>query len=311
MKQGAYRTQVTPVIALTIGCALWGTADAVSKAALTSMTPVMLTMMRFAVAALVLWPFARRGPWVRIPVREAVPLALFGVTAMFLLQNLGLNRTAASNASLMQGATPAVTTIVAAMLVRQKIGWMRGVAIVVAIAGVVVITARPEGESSPVGSGEMLILLSMISFAIFTIRGQRAVTVYGALPVMFAISMIGSLSMVPIAIAEVAGGDRPGIDVWSGARVLYLGIGCSAIGFLLWGYALRHLDVCCVAAFDAVIPLVGCIAAAVFLGDRLGVQHLIGGAAILTALGITTANSRTQAGPESPAAPMETIALAV
>ena len=48
--------RLAPVLALIVACSLWGTADAATKVALQSFSPPVLTMLRFAVAALVLIP---------------------------------------------------------------------------------------------------------------------------------------------------------------------------------------------------------------------------------------------------------------
>lgn len=271
-----------PLFALLLACLLWGTADVAAKSALAQIPPITLTTLRFVVATLVLWPLVRRGPQVSIPVREVLPLGLVGITCMFLLQNFGLTRIAAANASLLQGATPAVTLLIAAILIGEKLGVRRIISIGLAAGGVVLMSG--QGGLGAIGSGDLMVLGSMVCFGLFVVLGRGAFTRYGSMPVVFAMTTWGAISLLPAAAVEVAV-VRPAMPDFSALLlVLYLGIGCSALTYGLWGFAMRHLEVGCIAAFDALIPLTGCAAAMLFLGEQISRNHVFGGAAVLAGL---------------------------
>jgi drug/metabolite transporter (DMT)-like permease len=303
-----------PILALIGACLFWGTSDVATKAALNDLPPITLTTLRFGLATVVLWPFARRQTGSRVPIREALPLGLIGITLMFLLQNIGMTRIAASNASVLQGATPALTILVAAVVAGERIGRHRLVAIGLALAGVLYMSQKDGSGLAGPGLGDGLVLSSMLMFAIFIVISKRAFQRCGTAALVFAISGCGTAALIPAAVAEIAV-VQPGVpDSGTLLLVLYLGIGCSALTYALWGFALRNLEIGCVAAFDALIPVTGCAAAAVFLGEHLNRNHVFGSVAVIAALGIIAFEQSHRTGrvviPELAAASEPTLASA-
>src|SRR3712207_3572869 len=82
------------------------------------------------------WPLARWRGGPRAPIRITAPLGLLGVALTFLLQNQGLARTSATNASLLQGAAPVLTLLLAAVVLGERLGVRRVAAVTAAMAGV-------------------------------------------------------------------------------------------------------------------------------------------------------------------------------
>ena len=66
--------------------------------------------------------------------------------------------------------------------------------------------------------------------------------------------------------------------------VFYLGVGCSALTYGLWGYALCHLEAARAAVFDALIPVVGILTAVVVLREAPTIWQLAGGALVAAAV---------------------------
>lgn len=62
---------------------------------------------------------------------------------------------------------------------------------------------------------------------------------------------------------------------------LYLGAGPSALAYLLWNQALRHLDAGQAANFLNLIPVVGIASAAFFLGEVPTPGQLLGGSLVV------------------------------
>jgi len=66
--------------------------------------------------------------------------------------------------------------------------------------------------------------------------------------------------------------------------ILFLGIGCSGIAYLLWYAALERLETARVAVFLYVEPLVGVIAALILLGEPIVLTTIVGGLLVLTGI---------------------------
>lgn len=270
-----------PVAALVLASLLWGTSDVAGKLALAAVPPVTLAALRFGVALAILWPLARRRAEPRVPNRITAPLGLIGVALTFLFQNLGLDRTTATNASLLQGAVPVLTLLLAAVVLGERLGRQRMAAVAVVTAGVAVVTLPGGGGLHAPGLGDALVLASAGCFAAFVVLGRRAFPVYGTLPVLAGMAGWGMAALMPAALLELWLGRGVTLDMQAVGLVLYLGAGCSALTYGLWGYALRHLEAGRAATFDTLIPVVGVVSAVAILGEGLMAWHIVGGTLVV------------------------------
>ena len=273
--------QVRAVVALALAGAIWGTSDVASKIALEVMSPLILTALRFGVAALVLWPLARRSPMPATGKGQFFLLGLFGVAGAYLLQNTGLERTSAASASMLQAAAPVLVVAGAAVFLREPLDRFRVTGTLVALAGVTAITLRNQNEFAAPGGGELYIVGSAACFAAFVLIGRRLFLAYDVIHVLTLALTWALVIVAPFAIFEAA---SQGIAPWSPgtiALVLYLGAGCSALTYFLWGYALRHLEASQAAVFDNIVPVVGVIAATLLLQEQVSSGAVLGGLLVL------------------------------
>jgi drug/metabolite transporter (DMT)-like permease len=65
------------------------------------------------------------------------------------------------------------------------------------------------------------------------------------------------------------------------AAVVFLGIGCSGLGYLLWYSALERLDTARVAVFLYIEPLVTLATAVALLGETVHATTVLGGLIVL------------------------------
>lgn len=273
-----------PFVALVLASLLWGTADVAGKLALIAVPPAMLAALRFCIALAIFWPLARRYGGALPPMRITAPLGLVGVAMTFFLQNQGLARTSATNASLLQAVTPALTLLLAAIVLGERLGPRRVAAVVVAMAGGMLVSLASGGGTQPPGWGDLLVLASAACFATFVVLGRGAFSTYGTFPVLAGAAAWGMLALLPAAAIEWQLTRPSFIAPEQMAVVAYLGAGCSALTYALWGYALRHIEAGQAATFDSLIPVVGIAAAVLVLREAPLTLHLVGGGIVVTAV---------------------------
>jgi drug/metabolite transporter (DMT)-like permease len=124
------------------------------------------------------------------------------------------------------------------------------------------------------------------------VLGRRAFPTYGTLPTLAGMAAWGTAALLPLASIELWQAGPPAIGPEQAALVLYLGAGCSALTYGLWGYALRHLEAGCAATFDTLIPLVGVAAAVLVLRETPLVWHLVGGTLVVAGVWVAVAEPR-------------------
>ena len=91
----------------------------------------------------------------------------------------------------------------------------------------------------------------------------------------------GGLMLLPPFVATSGVADLAHLTAAGWAGVLFLGLACSGLGYLLWYGALERLEATRVAALLYLEPLVTLAAAVLLLGEPVGLLTVLGGALVL------------------------------
>jgi len=270
----ATRSGLRPLLALGVAVLVWGTTFVVSAGALERSSPAVLTVTRFAVAAVVLVPLALRvgGLGRALRRRGTALLGLTGITAYYALQNLGLTYTSAGNAALLQAVLPLATAAFAWILLAERPSPQAAVGLLLASAGVVLLAG---GAFVALDPGSLLIVVGVLGFAVYTTLLRRQPPTE-TLVLAAATCLWGLVFLLPWQLWEVTSG-RAHVEVTGSlvAAVLYLGVLASALTVLLWTYATVRLRATTAGVFTAAIPAVGYLAA-LLVGEEWGAVKSVG-----------------------------------
>jgi O-acetylserine/cysteine efflux transporter len=290
------------VAALTAAGLLWGTTVPLSKVALGWLAPGWLTLLRFALAAAILLVVARRQ------LRAACTLPVLasgaaGYGGAVLLQNAGIDRTSVSHAALLIGATPVMVAVIAALwhhAVARPVAWA---GFAVSLAGVGLVTGGGGGGATVGGDG--LVLVSLLLSATFTVAQDRLLR--GRDPVaVTAVQFLGAaLAVLPFSV--IAEG-MPAAPAAPGPVLATAGLvaGGTLLPFTLFAYAQSRVAAEVAGAFFNIEPLVGAVAGVVIFGNPAGPEQLIGGAAILAGIALSSLPLIGAGRPQESAGPQPT-----
>ena len=272
------------VAALTAAGLLWGTTVPLSKVALGWLAPGWLTLLRFGLAAAILLVAARRQlrPACSLPVLAS---GAAGYGGAVLLQNVGIDRTSVSHAALLIGATPVLVAVIAALwhgAVARPVAWA---GFAVSLAGVGLVTGGGGGGATVGGDG--LVLASLLLSATFTVAQDRLLR--GRDPVaLTAVQFLGAaLAVLPFSVVAEgmpAAPSAPGPVLATAALVA----GGTLLPFTLFAFAQSRVAAEVAGAFFNIEPLVGAVAGVVVFGNPAGPGQLIGGAAILAGIALSS-----------------------
>jgi len=107
---------------------------------------------------------------------------------------------------------------------------------------------------------------------------------HAPLPVTIRSLVWGAAALLPIAAFEWVSGARP---AWTGTAVwgtLYLALVITALGYVVWNWALARVPAPRAAIFLNVQPIVGALLGAVVLGEPITVFTLAGGVLVIAGL---------------------------
>lgn len=274
---------------LVAAVALWGASYPVTRYALRFVPPYTLAFLRYALSAL-LFVACMRGR-LRVPMREAGAVVILGLTggaAFAVLMNLGMARTTGVSGSLLSGAPPLITALLAAAILKEPLRAGKIAGLAAGIAGVLCITASSfiaGGVSSAAFTGDLLILASQFCWALYTVEGKRAAgRMSGAVAGAWAVIAAAGL-LFPFAFAEAAWG-RPCVATTGAVgALLYLSLLNTALAYLLWNTALDAVGASTAAGFQFIQPLSGALVSMAMLGE--GLTPALAAGAVLIFAGVS------------------------
>ena len=273
-------------LALLAASLIWGFSFIAAKFALQDIGPFLLTFLRFFIAVLLMIPLAyREGFRFSLIFRPFfLVCGLTGVLLEFGLQNLGLIYTTAGNAALIFASVPAITMFLSVIFLKEKLNIQMVLGVFLSILGVFLINLN---NSAAAGRqyllGNLLISAAVIAAAVYVVLIKSQINNYSSLLVTTGGFSSGVLFLLPFAIIETFSVQALHLSWTSILAVLFLGLGASALAFLLWNSGLKHIDAAAAAPFMNLTPVIG-IFAAFLIGETFGWLQLCGGA--LTILGV-------------------------
>ncbi len=268
---------------------LWGISFVATKAALREISPVTLIFTRFGLGtALLVGILVLRGEPQAPPRGAWRTLALLGFLGIFvhqMLQAYGLTLTSAVDAGWLIGLIPIWSAILSAIFLGERFGAAKLAGLALGFAGAVLVMTRGRigGEvlGFPSTRGDFLILLSTVNWAVYTILGRSTLGRIGASRATAGTMLLGWLMLAPIFLLETGWREWGSLSLRGWGSVLFLGIGCSGLGYLFWYAALARLEASQVSAFLYLEPLVTLVAAMVLLSEGMRATTAVGGVLVL------------------------------
>jgi drug/metabolite transporter (DMT)-like permease len=262
----------------------WGISFVATKAVLREVSPVTVIFTRFAIAAIVLLCVVRA-----LPPREAWgPLALMGFIGVFvhqMLQSYALTMTSATNTGWLIGLTPIWSAVLSAIFLGERFGSWKIAGLAGGFAGALLVVTRGDFSAHVLGRpstiGDLLILVSTMNWAVYSVVGHDTIRRLGARRATSGAMLFGALMLAPVFIAQLGWRELPRLTSTGWGALLFLAIGCSALGYLFWYGALERLEVSRVAALLYAEPLITFAAAALLLGERVSAVVIAGGVLVL------------------------------
>ena len=277
-------------IALVVATLLWAGNYIVGGIAVQTLSAVELTWLRWLLACIPLLLLAQvveRPDWARVLRHwpRLLLLAALGVGGYNLLLYTALQYTTPQSASLINAANPAVMVVLAAVLLREHIGW-RGIAgLLLGLVGVVLIIT--DGALASVftrtpNAGDVLMVAAIVVWSLYTIVGRGL-----PVPPITATALQGTFVAVLLAPVALLGGVRWPADAAIGWAVIFIAIFPSIGSYVLWNAALKSIPPGRAGLFLNLITVFTVIIAVV-LGAQLTTPQLVGGVIVFAGVALST-----------------------
>jgi drug/metabolite transporter (DMT)-like permease len=269
---------VGATLALLGVTAAWGSTFFLIRDLLDRVPATDFLAVRFAIAGLVLLAVAPRAVTrlPRLTLGRAVGVGLvYGVAQ--ILQTVGLAHTAASVSGFITGMYVVFTPLLAALLLRTRIGPLTWVAVALATAGLAVLSLR----GLAVGYGEAVTLVAAVLYALHIVGLGAWSTPREALGITTVqLLVIAAVCLVVTLPDGLVLPDRTG-DWFA---VLYMALVAGLLGMLAQTWAQAHLPPTRSALIMAMEPVFAAGFAVALGGEHLTPRMLAGGLLVLSAM---------------------------
>ncbi|PKK86145.1 MAG: hypothetical protein CVT48_02475 [Thermoplasmata archaeon HGW-Thermoplasmata-1] len=259
---------------------VWALSFPFIKIGLDHVSPFMLGMLRSVISAVVIGvvAFILYGPAMfRRSPRDWLLLFALGLTAVAIpnvLQNIGMQYTSASIASIIQCSGPVFTIVMAALFLKERLTPIKTIGIILAMTGVFFILTGGRFDFSGSGFyGNLLQLITAFSYSISGILGKMTLNSqkYEPLELVALYVMTGGLMLALstpfFAISEIASLGAVSLSGWG--AILFLSLLPSALAYVWWYKALDTMEISRLTFFVYLIPVESTIISHFWLGDEI------------------------------------------
>lgn len=288
MKSGIANKSKYLILIAHIGAFLtasaWGSSFLSTKVLMESggFTPIEMFVYRFFAAYVILLCFTfkkiRSNSW-----RDELTFLLCGICSgslYFITENYALRLTTAGNVSLLASISPIFTTILVAVMYRQRIkpGVMIGSVVSFIGAGCIIFSHGESIEFRP--TGDLLAITAAFSWAVYTMAIKRVLPLYSGFFVTRKLFFYGVITALPLLILN----NQPShlSLLWNFSEpqyimnFLFLVVLCSLAAYLIWNEVMRVLGPVTTNNYLYLQPLVTMIAAYFFLGENIYLLGYVG-----------------------------------
>ena len=264
---------------------IWGTNFVAIKLALHDLPPLLLCTLRFLFVSL---PLAFILPRPAIAWRQ---LFTYGLTMfalqfsfMFLGMKLGVS---AGLASVMLQLQVFVTLGLSAFFLRERITPMQIAGTLIAVTGFAVVAAHSGGEVSLVGLACVLLAACSWGYGNFMSRGlgkvnPLALVVWGGLVVPLPMGLASLAFEGP----AVLGQSLAHIGLPAMLALAFIVYVSTHVGYTLWSWLLARHAASAITPFALLVPVVGMLSSALFLGEALPGWKLEAAGLVMTGLAV-------------------------
>ena len=291
---------------LVLMVVFWGANYSVIKRAFAEIPPQPFNALRLTIASVVFLAairIARRRARVagaqlssalytphELTRRDRVDLvwlALIGHCAYQFCFASGVALTSVSNAALIIGATPVVVAILSAALGRERISAMHWIGAAISASGIYLVVGHGASFGGATLHGDLLMLLSVACWAVYTLAGSRLIARHSPLYVTGMSMVIGTVPYLLIVAPQFASVHWGAVSAWTWTALVLSALLALCVAYTVWYAAVRRLGAARTAIYSNAVPLAAMAVAAVWLHERMTPIKIAGATAVILGVALT------------------------
>ncbi|HLS66149.1 MAG TPA: DMT family transporter [Pseudogracilibacillus sp.] len=275
----------------------WASGFAAVRASLLGgFAPGQLILFRFIIASamFLLYAIYPRSNF-KLPKKEHLPviiiLSIIGITFYQFGVTFGQQSISAGTASMIVGSAPIFTTIIAVVILRERMNTIGWIGLFIGFIGVLLITYGSTGSLFTFSKGILFVLFGTISMSFFFVYQKRLFSSYHPIELTAYFTWIGSIPMLfflPGLIENIQVASNEAI-----MSAIYVGIVPGALCYALWATALSLGNVSTLSSLLYLEPPIAIIIAFIWIKELPSIISMIGGLIAISSVAIVNFVERT------------------
>ena len=273
----------------------WGSSFVATKVALVELNPLTIIILRLILAIFLLIAvalFTKRD--FKTTWKNHGGIFFLAVIAVFHLwiQITGLNETTAANTGWIIGVTPVFIAILGIIFFRERMKFINVSGMFIAFFGLLLLISK--GDLMSVGlishRGDFLVLASTVTWSFYSIMNKKISISYSPLMTILYLFIMMTIVIAPFTINSESVNAIVHLSLNGWIAVLFLGVFCSGVAYVLWAQSLKEFDASKVGAFLYIEPFFTVIGAWFVLKEKISLLTLFSG--IIITIGVVLVNKK-------------------
>lgn len=260
---------------------IWGTTFISTKILLVDFQPVEILFFRFVMGFLVLLMIAPK-PLTCVSFKQEITFmaaGLCGICLYYLLENIALTYTMASNVGVIISIAPFFTAILTHLFVKseQKLHINFFIGFAAAMLGIILISFNGSKlELNPMG--DILAVAASLVWACYSILTQKISSFgYSVILTTRRTFFYGILFMIPAIFLFDFDMDLSRFtNMTYLLNIIYLGLGASSICFVTWNFAVKILGAVNTSIYIYLVPVITVVTSVLILRESVTWISLVG-----------------------------------
>jgi len=271
----------------------WGTSFIATKTLLDELTPETIISLRLILGSMLLTilAFLTKNKFT-VKLKSHVYIFVLALIAVFHLwiQVTGLKFTTASNTGWIIGTAPIFMAILAAIFFKEKVKFLQAGGILIAMFGVLLLIGKGNFQSINLieNKGDLMVLASAFTWGVYSMVNKKISLSYSPLMTILYLFLMMAIIIIAFNVNENSVNSVIHLSAVGWISILFLGLLCSGVAYVIWAQALRDIESAKVGAFLYFEPIVTVIAAWFFLNEAITVLMIVSG--IIITIGVLLVN---------------------
>jgi len=268
------------------------------KVALRHIPVFALAVLRLELATLIMTAIfflaPRRTKFERRDFGVFAVLGFFGVVVNQCCFSIGLNYTTVGHSAIIVALSPIVILLLARVARIETITHWKAVGMAICFIGATVLASDKRiGSFSPATmKGDLITFAGTTGFSLYSVLGKKVVRKYDTVTMNFFNFLTAGIILFPFAVYQSLHLDWAAVGWVGWAGMGYMALFSSVIGYLIFYWALRHMEASRLATIGYIQPVLAVILGVVLLGERITAHFLTGAALVLTGVYIAERGMR-------------------